>query len=220
MKHIDSDTYNVAWFKLADCIARGEKERALGVYRLLSHSLDDSALAVQLHADILRSFNDPNAIEKYQEAAELYRTHRQFLEAAAVYEHLATIEPENITFRTKMIELYQQLNIRSKVTQYVETLVRYLLQQDDWKRAIEMVLQFETAGDEEFAAKLHELVLFYLVMSQDVLPDTKVAHAKKAIDAWAAIADDEAIGSLLSRLEAADEAIAKYAKEYWQELQK
>lgn len=220
MKHVDSDTYNIAWFKLADCIARGEKERALGVYRLLSHSLDDSALAVQLLADILRSFQDPQAIAKYKEAAGMYRANNQLLEAAAVYEHLTTIEPDSVSFRKEMIELYQQLNIRSKVTHYVEKLVRSFLHNDDWKHAVELVMAHEASGTPEFGAKLHELVLFYLVMSQEVLPETKVVHAKKALDAWSAAQDDEAVATLLSRLEAADTLVAKHAKQYWQEISK
>ena len=190
MKHVDSDTYNVAWFKLADCIARGEKERALGVFRLLSHSFDDSALACQLYADILRSFDDPAAIAKYQEAAGLYRSRKQFLEAAAVYEHLATLDPENSAFRLAMIELYQQLNIRSKVTQYVQKLLQLLLQKNEWKKAIEIVMEYEMAGDCAFTAQLHEQMLFHLTSVKDVLADTKLVHAKKAIDAWSDLDDD------------------------------
>ena len=220
MKQVDSDTYSVAWFKLADCIARGEKERALGVFRLLSHSFDDSALACQLYADILRSFGDPNAIKKYQEAAELYRSRKQFLQAAAVYEHLAALESENLSFRLNMIELYQQLNIRSKVTQYVRELVQFLLQKDEWKKAIEIVMEYETAGDYEFTAKLHELMLFYLISADDVLPDTKLVHAKKAIDAWDALDDEQAITSFFSKLQAADEKLAVHAQEYWHGIKK
>ncbi len=58
MKQVPSGKYTIAWFKLAECVSRGEKERALGVYRLLSHSLDDSALVCQLEGDIFLSFND------------------------------------------------------------------------------------------------------------------------------------------------------------------
>lgn len=220
MKQVDSDTYNVAWFKLADCIARGEKERALGVYRLLSHSLDDSALACQLLADILRSFKDDQAIKKYIQAAELYRSERRFLEAAAIYEHLATIERENIEYRLNMIELYQLMNIRSKVTQYVRELVQFLLAKDDWKKAIEIAMEYETAGDQIFTAQLHELVLFYLATAEDVLPDTVLVHAKKALDAWASLDEYEKIASLLSKLRAANERVAEHAQEYWQQIKK
>ena len=58
MKHLPSDKYNVAWFKLAECVARGEKEKALGVYRLLVHSLDEPAFIRQLEGDLLLAFKD------------------------------------------------------------------------------------------------------------------------------------------------------------------
>ena len=44
--------YSVAWFKLAEFVTRKEKERAFGVYRLLSHSIADRAFAAQLEACI------------------------------------------------------------------------------------------------------------------------------------------------------------------------
>ncbi len=214
MKHVDSDTYSVAWFKLADCIARGEKERALGVFRLLSHSFDDSALACQLYGDILRSFNDPKAVEQYQNAAQLYRERKRWIEAAAVYEHIITIEPENRQIRAQLIELYQQLHIRSKVMLYTSALIDSLLQNNEWKQAIEVVTQYDTAGDSTFTAQLHERMLFYLVTVQDVLADTKLVHAKKAIDAWHAASNEQAITQLLSKLRAADEGLATHAQEY------
>jgi hypothetical protein len=37
MKQTQVDKHTIAWFKIAECVSRGEKERALGVYRLLSH---------------------------------------------------------------------------------------------------------------------------------------------------------------------------------------
>ena len=74
MKQFSGDKYNVAWFKLAEFVARGEKERAMGLYRLLVHSFDDSAFAHQLEGDLLLSFDDTQAVEKYLEAAYLYET--------------------------------------------------------------------------------------------------------------------------------------------------
>src|SRR5437899_218534 len=92
MRYFPSDKYNVAWFKLAECVSRGEKERALGVYRLLAHSLNDSAFARQLQGDILLSFNDvAGAVEHYRTAATLYQQDERLLEAAAVYEHIVNL---------------------------------------------------------------------------------------------------------------------------------
>lgn len=214
MKHVDSDTYSVAWFKLADCIARGEKERALGVFRLLSHSFDDSALACQLYGDILRSFNDAKAVEQYQQAAQLYRERKRWIEAAAVYEHIIQLEPRNYDVQRQLIELYQHLHIRSKVTQYVSTLVDALLQKNDWKQAVGIVMQYDTAGDLSFTAQLHERMLFHLLTLQDVLAETKLQHAKKAIDAWHTAGNEQAIMQLLSKINATDEQLAKHVQNY------
>src|SRR5665647_217414 len=93
MKQVPPDKYTIAWFKLAEYVARGEKERALGVYRLLCYSFDDKAFACQLEGDILWSFNDRSASDKYFQAAQLYMADAKNLQAAAVYEHLVTLNP-------------------------------------------------------------------------------------------------------------------------------
>ena len=114
MRHVPSDKYNVAWFKLAECVSRGEKERALGVYRLLAHSFGDEAFAYQLMGDLLLSFDDAQAIAKYQEAADRYTQEERWLEAAAVYEHLLTFDPTNIAYRKEIVRLYQRNHLAGK----------------------------------------------------------------------------------------------------------
>ncbi len=131
MKQVPSDKYTIAWFKLAECVSRGEKERALGIYRLLSHSLDDPALVRQLEGDIFLSFNDKQeAVTHYYQAAQLYKKDNRILEAAAVYEHLLMIQPEDKKYRTIIINLYNQLTIQSKVKEHVLLLVNQLLQNE------------------------------------------------------------------------------------------
>lgn len=93
MKSFEKEKHSLAWFKLAECVLKGEKERAIGVYKLLYHSVGNDALATQLYADILLSFEDKDlAIQKYFEAIELYKKEEKFIEAIAIYEHLLAIE--------------------------------------------------------------------------------------------------------------------------------
>ncbi len=90
---MQTDKYSIAWFKIAEYVSRGEKERALGVYRLLSHSFNDDAIAKQLEADIYLACNEKErAIGLYKQAAELYKKSKRSTEATAIDEHLAVLE--------------------------------------------------------------------------------------------------------------------------------
>ena len=107
MKQVPIDKYNIAWFRLAEYVSRGEKERALGMYRLLSHSFDDQAFACQLEGDILWSFNDNlGAADKYYQAAQLYQEDKRMLQAAAVYEHLIALRPDSFEYVCSLVDVY------------------------------------------------------------------------------------------------------------------
>lgn len=108
-------TSSVAWFKLAELIARGEKEKALNLYRLLSHSLDERGYVLQVEGDILWAFNDKDALIRYQQAALHYRKENNILAAVAVYEHLRTIEPANGEHLAPLLTLYAQLDWGKKL---------------------------------------------------------------------------------------------------------
>src|ERR1700722_7801463 len=118
MKSVFTEKKTVAWFTLAECVSRGERERAFGVYRLLSHSLDDRALAAQLEGDLLCAFNMPaEALEKYDKALRVYKQASKLLEAAAVCEHMRLLEPENTAHMQQALELYSGLQFAERVSE-------------------------------------------------------------------------------------------------------
>ncbi len=127
MKHVPSEKYSLAWFKLAECVARGERERALGVYKLLSHSIDDQAFALQLEGDLLLSFQDKDAAIKYEKAAQLYKKAQRFVEAAAVYEHLIELQPDVDSHVVRLVSLYEILNFSEKISEHVKDAVERFL---------------------------------------------------------------------------------------------
>src|SRR5579872_1657104 len=124
MRFVPSDKYTIAWFKIAECVARGERERALGVYRLLIHSFDDPALAQQLEGDIILAFDEPlKAVERYKEAAFLYQKSGRLLEAAAVTEHLITLSAQKQEYLVQAAQLYKDLNIPQKAIGHLHALI-------------------------------------------------------------------------------------------------
>jgi tetratricopeptide (TPR) repeat protein len=115
---------SVAWFKLADLIARGEREKALNVFRLLSHSLPDRAYALQVEGDLLWHLDDDqSSAEKYKQAAFLYQKEKRWVDAIAIYEHLLTINPTSHVLVTSLLVLYAMLDWPERFEQRLTLLV-------------------------------------------------------------------------------------------------
>lgn len=129
MKHISSDNYTIAWFKLAECVTRGERERAFGVYRLLSHSLDDRALSLQLEGDLFLAFDmHQEAISCYEKAAHKYKQVGRLLEAASVYEHICLLNPEDLSYKKELLWLCSNVQLDARVAQLACALIKaYIL---------------------------------------------------------------------------------------------
>lgn len=96
----------VAWFKLAELISRKEKEKALSLYKLIAYSFEDKAYSLQVEGDILWSLEDKNALEKYSQAAYLYKKEKKLVSSTAVYEHLLTLNPDNFDYLKMLVLLY------------------------------------------------------------------------------------------------------------------
>ena len=118
MKPLSQDKQSVAWFKLAEYVGRGEKERALALHRLLTHSFHDTAFIKQLEADLLAFFDDRQALNQYIIAAQLYSDNGKFFEAASIYERLLFLAPETEEYRVQACLLFEQAGHTEKAKLY------------------------------------------------------------------------------------------------------
>lgn len=110
-----NNTSSVAWFKLAHLIEKREKEKALNVFRLLTHSLRDKAYSLQLEGDILWSLNDATqAKERYTNAAFLYQKEKRWVNAVSLYENLLSSNSQNYATLSAIILCYGQLSWENK----------------------------------------------------------------------------------------------------------
>jgi len=214
MRHVPSDKYNVAWFKLAECVSRGEKERALGVYRLLAHSFGDEAFAYQLMGDLLLSFDDAQAIVKYQEAADRYTREERWLEAAAVYENLLTFEPSSITYRKEIVRLYKETSLQGKITTNLMHLFEQYLDADQLDNALQVIEQLDTYLTLQDLAPIRQKLVYALLTKRIVVPDIVVEQVHRTIDGYFASNNTKALTKFLTYLEQVGEYYYIEASKY------
>jgi tetratricopeptide (TPR) repeat protein len=212
MNQVQADKYNIAWFRLAECISRKEKERALGVYRLLSHSFDNAAVGFQLEGDILCAFNDTDgAIKLYEKAAQTYQDKNQYMQAVAVYDHLFTLQ-DNQIYIEKIIELYAQLKDQKRMFYYVKHLCHLLLR----KQAVQEMLALLGRFDMQMAQKALLLVDITFIALRDNLiePQIKLQLVQQTLDRL--MYDAHILRQFLAQLKAVDERAYEMACAYVQ----
>ena len=118
----------IAWFRLAEFVDRREKERALGMYRLLAHSVQDKAVATQLQADLLRAFNDERALSVYEEAATMFARSDRMQQAILLFEQAiayALVIKKYSAIHTFVTKSY--LSAEDRVTLYMRCVLEILL---------------------------------------------------------------------------------------------
>lgn len=168
MKHIPADKYNIAWFKLAEFVTRKEKERALGIYRLLSHSLHNQALSAQLEGDILLAFHDERALECYTKAAHLYQESNQLSQAAVLLEHVAYISANYLHYAPLLVEMYTALLNQPKMVHYTACYIEELLKNAHLEQATTFAQEISTKLDTTHTTMLFEaLAITYSRQSQE-----------------------------------------------------
>lgn len=205
MKQVPSDKHSIAWFKLAECVARGEKERALGVYRLLSYSLDDQAFVYQLAGDLLRSFDDTTAVEHYHQAAQLYHKGKRLLEAAAVYEHLLALVPQKELYLMNLVELYAALDDTNHAAMHLIQLFEVMIEKKKWEEIHDLTSRLDTMLEVSAVAKMHRNLVFALVDEDNIPQERVVGYIKKTIDLFLASGNDSKLQRFLSELKARNE---------------
>jgi len=175
MRQEQSGKRNVAWFTLAECVSRGEKERALGVYRLLSHSLEDLAVTAQLEGDLLWAFNDSAALGKYFIAATRYQHDGRYREAFAVLEHSRALDPASRYCLERLIELAALIHYDERLVEYLREYIDRVDNQESYLFACTVLAQQKSVeANQHFFLLKNALLLRASVLTtlshEDVLP--------------------------------------------------
>lgn len=215
MRNVPPDKYNVAWFKLAECVSRGEKERALGVYRLLAHSLHDPAFARQLQGDLFLSFNDlAGALEQYTTAAQLYKQDNRLLEVAAIYEHLVVLTDAKQAYHAVLVDIYTQLHNQVQAIAHATILSSLLVAQGNSDEAMRIIDQLDGVfGAQETIALRQHIIIEILAVSIDTTP-TLILHIDKIIACLLQSKDTTALQRFVSKVEAVNNSCYKHVCDY------
>lgn len=132
---------SLAWFKLADLIARGEREKALSVFRLLAHSLSDRAYVLQLEGDILWYLDDKSAVERYKQAAFLYQKEKRWVDAIAIYEHLLGQSSDSCQILATLLVFYAMIDWPEKFNERYKRLDKLFVSQSLDEAEIEKIFK-------------------------------------------------------------------------------
>lgn len=200
MKQTQAEKYSVAWFKLAECISRREKERALGVYRLLSHSFENLGVRFQLEGDILLGFNDvQGALALYEKAAQLFLEQKEWAYAAAVYDHLFTLT-SNQEYVEHVIALYVQLKQPTQVLTYVQHLCILMLRRQESEEVMALLDRFQFSGTLRINFVIETA---YIAVADHLMPSAmKIKAVHRALDL--VMKDVQLLSKFFSKIKAID----------------
>ena len=163
MRLLSSGSYNIAWFKLADFVVRGEKERALSVYKLLMHSVQDSAFSYKLEGDILLAFDDDEALERYHCAANIYKKNKQLQEAISIYEHV-TLFKEDVKILEALLDVYTLIDNEDGI---IDTFARFAIaavKQKDFGLLVNRLQLYLMTKNSIVIAELYGKTVFSLLL--------------------------------------------------------
>ena len=221
MKRISSEKCNVAWFRLAECVSRGEQEKAFGVYRLLSHSLDDQALVQQLAGDLFLSFNDEQmALEKYERAADLYQRAGHVHSAVSVYDHMLTIDPSLHVHRPYLARLHERLGALQKKGKEgrkgkgthatTSTPFESLLTASDWEGAA----NHAGAAPQAEQPGLYRSLIVAMVSKDAALAEQARPYVTVVLDTLLSSEEDTQVQQFFAELKAVSKECYRYARDY------
>ncbi|MGE0206506.1 MAG: hypothetical protein AB7R69_01525 [Candidatus Babeliales bacterium] len=215
MRQLPSDKYNVAWFKLAEFVSRGEKERALGLYRLLMHSFDDQALALQLEGDILLSFSDVAATERYEKAAFLYAQQGRFVEAMTILEHIIFLKPDALIALKKLLDLLDVQKDYIRVVELLERIAIIFCKQQMLQGVEEWLEFYQPFLKVHDKAELYKKIVVELCKHSSYGFEIRKLWLKKALD-YSLESADAGIQKFLETLCVLDEDLYLFACDYIQ----
>ncbi len=203
MKVFPSGAHSIAWFKLADFVARGEKERALSVYKLLMHSISDKAFAYQLEGDILLAFDDHLALDRYHAAVHMYKQRGAYQQAVAIYERVAMYK-NDITLLEALLDIYDALADQAGIIHSFARFAALAVQKKNFGLLINRLHVYLMTRNILLKAELYAATFFALLQYDKENPQIEM-YLFQALDLYLKIDDAHCIERCMAKLKALDE---------------
>ena len=218
MPIVSSEHASLAWFKLAECVRRGEKERVLSVYRLLMHSFGDEAVSYQLQGDIFSTFSLNNdAAKSYYEAAQRFEQNHRYPQA--IYAHECVIAHDTQWYHSYhvLVAWYAQHGVYKRAKKIAYHVIQALVAHGHISRAYETLHSYTTYFSQEQIAQLYELFVQYALQHAHGSADRTMIHTgiAKTIDVYRQYNNEQAVRLFVDALSTVDEHAYSYAQKYW-----
>ena len=214
MKQKPAIRSSIAWFKLAECVERGEKERAFGLYRLLMHSHEREAFREKLEGDILLAFDEELAIKKYSSAAHHYREEEAYKEALFIYETLIMLCPHTYDYLEKVISLCEVLKWKTKSALYQQQLYRLLMKQDELEKAVAVFKKAEKMIEDTEKFRFYRVFVIAALHNKYTNQRVITSYLHKTLDYLMRFGTDNEITSFLGDISAINSVWHKDALAY------
>ncbi|MBV8660773.1 MAG: hypothetical protein JO129_01340 [Candidatus Dependentiae bacterium] len=211
MKLLSSGSHNIAWFKLADFVSRGEKERALSVYKLLMHSIADQAFACQLEGDILLAFDDDAALDRYHSAANLYKKTGDYQKAIAVYEHVALFK-NDLKILEALLDVYDILQDQIGIINSFARFAILAVQMKNFGLLINRLHVYLMTRNNILKAELYGYTFFALLFHDIENPQIEM-YLFQALDLYVKAEDSHLLTRFMAKLKVSHDHFYKIAED-------
>lgn len=205
---------NVAWFKLAEFMRRGEKERALSLYRLLIHSISDEPFLKKLEADIWFLFSPKKSETYYHEAAHAYLKADKKMEALFIFELLAQRYPMIAQYYEQVIGLIDQLNDKEKKKNYQKKLYQVHLKNGQIEKGLVLFKELEEQLKDADIFAFHKLLVLEALKHKYAEQKVIKTSLLKALDGLVRTGQKAELQQFLSIIEELNQAWHKDAVAY------
>ncbi len=212
MKLLSSGSHNIAWFKLADFVARGEKERALSIFKLLVHSISDKAFALQLEGDILLAFHDNMALDKYHASAAFYKKQGDYQKAIAVYEHVSLFK-NDIKILEALLDVYNIVHNKIGIIHAFARFAILAVQMKNFGLLINKLHLYLMTQDSSLQAELYGYTFFALLFHNKDNPQIEM-YFLQALDLYLKSEDKHGLTRFMAKLKVADDFFYQQAEKF------
>ncbi len=176
------------------------------------HSVSDQAFAHQLEGDILLAFDDAAAIDRYHNAAQIYKKQKNYQKAVAVYEHVASWT-EDLNNLQALIDLYEHMQDYVHMIDAFARFANLAAKHNDIGLLINRLHSYAAITSIAVQADLYGYTCFAL-LAYDRLNFSLKTYLHETLELYMQVQNAHALDKFMAKLKVLDEEFYRIAEEF------